>query len=193
MNGSRGHRDVFNRHRKRFAGVVDGKHANGFGDVPGADRRCDVREVRVDLRQRRQGRYLRIRSPDGEARDVAGFDPSSGQGEQRPEGASRPDRATSTDHRPNLEGRGIDRRSVHGRAGKGQRLVTAVTLVGSPFVPYGTAQVIEVQSRRSPNGSRLQVREPDPLRGSRHIRSDPDSGPAGSGKERGSERSTFRR
>ena len=35
------------------------------------------------------------------------------------------------------------------QAGKGQRVVTAVTLVGSPFVPHGTAQVVEVHPKIS--------------------------------------------
>ena len=34
-------------------------------------------------------------------------------------------------------------------AGKGQRIITAVTQVGSPFIPYGTAQVIEVNPKIS--------------------------------------------
>ena len=64
----------------RYAGVVDGRHANGFGEHSGADRRRHVRAVRGDLRQRGQGRYLRLRSPHGEARDAARFDPRSGRG-----------------------------------------------------------------------------------------------------------------
>ena len=35
------------------------------------------------------------------------------------------------------------------QAAKGQRVVTAVTLVGSPFVPYGIAQIIEVHPKLS--------------------------------------------
>lgn len=34
-------------------------------------------------------------------------------------------------------------------AAKGQRVVTAVSLVGSPFIPYGTSQVVEVHPKLS--------------------------------------------
>ena len=37
----------------------------------------------------------------------------------------------------------------YSQASKGQRLVTAVTLVGSPFVPFGDAQVIEIHPKLS--------------------------------------------
>ena len=35
------------------------------------------------------------------------------------------------------------------QAGKGQRIVTAVTLVGAPFIPYGVAQAIQVHPKLS--------------------------------------------
>ena len=37
----------------------------------------------------------------------------------------------------------------YSQAGKGQRVVTAVTLVGSPFIPYGVAQAIEIHPKLS--------------------------------------------
>ena len=37
----------------------------------------------------------------------------------------------------------------YSQAAKGQRVITAVSLVGSPFVPYGTAQVVEVHPKLS--------------------------------------------
>ena len=92
----------------------------------GAARRGCVQALRGDLRERRQGRRFRLGSLDGEARRAQGFDPSSGQGQQRPEGYSRPGRATSSDHRSHLEGCGADRRSLHasreGPAGRDGRL-----------------------------------------------------------------------
>ena len=35
----------------------------------------------------------------------------------------------------------------YSQAAKGQRVITAVTLVGSPFIPHGTAQVIEIHPK----------------------------------------------
>ena len=35
------------------------------------------------------------------------------------------------------------------QAAKGQRVVTAVSLVGSPFIPYKTSQVVEVHPKLS--------------------------------------------
>ena len=37
----------------------------------------------------------------------------------------------------------------YSQVAKGQRVVTAVTLVGSPFVPFGDAQVIEIHPKLS--------------------------------------------
>ncbi len=34
-------------------------------------------------------------------------------------------------------------------AAKGQRIVTAVMLAGSPFVPYSTSQVVEIHPKLS--------------------------------------------
>ena len=35
----------------------------------------------------------------------------------------------------------------YSQAAKGQRVITAVTLVGSPFVPYGVEQIVEVHPK----------------------------------------------
>ena len=35
----------------------------------------------------------------------------------------------------------------YSQAAKGQRVITAVTLVGSPFIPYGTSQVVEIHPK----------------------------------------------
>ena len=35
----------------------------------------------------------------------------------------------------------------YSQAGKGQRVVTAISLVGSPFIPFGVAQVAEIHPK----------------------------------------------
>ena len=34
-------------------------------------------------------------------------------------------------------------------AGTGKRVITAVTLVGAPFIPYGTSQAVEIHPKLS--------------------------------------------
>ena len=129
-------------------GLVDGKHANGWGDIMALVGDLHLRQVCRAVPVQRGCEPLRL--PDGQAGRAAGFDsrarrwPASAQKGIVIRGAQgQPIQMVPV-------WRGVELIvDPYTNAGKGQRTITAVTLVGSPFVPYGTAQVVEVHPKLS--------------------------------------------
>lgn len=128
----------------RIAALVDGKHANGWGDIRLL--------LGVDTFQT----YAGLFQSNG---DMALFDYLAAKvGSVR---VSKRAPAKASDAQKGLavlsaQGQPITVPVWSGvelivdpftQAAKGQRVVTAVSLVGSPFVPYGTAQVVEVHPK----------------------------------------------
>ena len=108
-----GAKETFGTAIERFAGVVDGKHANGFSDVRaliGVNTFALYAALFSNNNKGDLSAYDHLRE---QARRAAGFDSRSGPGRYRPEGDRRPGRATPSDHRSGVEGCGIDRRPVH--------------------------------------------------------------------------------
>ena len=125
----------------RFAALVDGRHANGWGDLQAL--------VGVNT----FAKYAALFMSNG---DVSLADYLAGK-----LGMLRV--STRVPALASMAQKGIVVRSAQAQpitvpiwkgvelivdpytqAAKGQRVITAVTLVGSPFIPYGTAQAVEV-------------------------------------------------
>ena len=143
-----GTKETFGTAIERFAGVVDGKHANGFSDVRALigvntfalyaalfsnNNKGDL-SAYDHLRDKLGGLRVSTRVP---ALDATGQKGIAVLGAQR-QAITVP------------VWRGVELIvDPYTQAGKGQRVVTAVTLVGSPFIPYGIAQAIEVHPKLS--------------------------------------------
>ena len=132
----------------RFAGVVDGKHANGFGDVRaliGVDTFAKYASIFANADKGDLSAYDVLMAKLGTLRVSTRVPGKSNNGQKA--------LAVLTAQRQPITvpiWKGVEIIvDPYTEAGKGQRLVTAVTLVGSPFVPYGTAQVIEVHPKIS--------------------------------------------
>ena len=132
----------------RFAGVVDGKHANGFGDI-----RALIGVSTFAL-------YASIFA-NADKGDISAFDHLTAKlgalrvSTRAPVVASSGQKGLAV---LAAQGQGIQVPLWRGLelivdpytfAGKGQRVVTAVLQYGTPFVPYGVAQVIEVHPKIS--------------------------------------------
>ena len=132
----------------RFAGLVDGKHANGWGDI------------RALIGTKTFEKYAAIFANTNKG-DVSAFDYLAGKlgllrvSTRVPAVASQAQKGLAV---LGAQGQPITVPVWKGvefivdpytQAAKGQRVITAVTLVGSPFVPYGTAQVKEVHPKLS--------------------------------------------
>ena len=143
-----GTKETFGTAIERFAGVVDGKHANGFGDI-----RALIGVATFKL-------YAALFANSNKG-DISAYDHlTSKLGMLRvstrvPAVASSGQKAMAV---LTAQGQPITVPVWRGvelivdpytQAAKGQRVVTAVTLVGSPFVPHGAAQVIEVHPKLS--------------------------------------------
>ena len=143
-----GTKETFGTAIERFAGVVDGKHANGFGDI-----RALIGVATFKL-------YAALFANSNKG-DISAYDHlTSKLGMLRvstrvPAVASNGQKAMAV---LTAQGQPITVPVWRGvelivdpytQAAKGQRVVTAVTLVGSPFVPHGAAQVIEVHPKLS--------------------------------------------
>ena len=130
----------------RFAALIDGTHANGWGDV------------RVLIGTSTFAKYAGLFQSNG---DVSLFDYLSGKlGALR---VSTRVPAVSSMAQKALAVLGAQGQPVtvpiwsgvelivdpYSNAAQGQRVVTAVTLVGSPFVPYGASQVVEIHPKLS--------------------------------------------
>ena len=133
---------------ERLAGVVDGTHANGFGDI-----RALIGVATFAL-------YAAIFANSNKG-DISAYDHlTSKLGMLRvstrvPAVASNGQKAIAV---LGAQGQPITVPVWTGvelivdpytQAAKGQRVVTAISLVGSPFIPYGAAQVIEVHPKLS--------------------------------------------
>ena len=130
----------------RFAGLIDGTHANGWGDV------------RVLIGTSTFAKYAGLFMSNG---DVSLFDYLSGKlGALR---VSTRVPAVNAMAQKGVAVRGAQGQPVtvpiwsgvelivdpYSNAAQGQRVVTAVTLVGSPFVPFGASQVVEIHPKLS--------------------------------------------
>ena len=132
----------------RFAGVVDGKHANGFGDVRaliGVATFAKYAAIFANADKGDISAYDHLMAKLGTLR-VSTRVPAKANNGQKGIAVLTAQRQPITV--PIWKGVEIIV-DPYTEAGKGQRIVTAVTMVGSPFVPYGTAQVIEVHPKIS--------------------------------------------
>ena len=143
-----GTKETFGTAIERFAGVVDGKHANGFGDI-----RALIGVATFKL-------YAALFANSNKG-DISAYDHlTSKLGMLRvstrvPAVASNGQKAMAV---LTAQGQPITVPVWRGvelivdpytQAAKGQRVVTAISLVGSPFIPHGAAQVIEVHPKLS--------------------------------------------
>ena len=132
----------------RFAGIVDGKHASGFGDILAL---IGVNTFKL---------YAAIFANANKG-DISAYDHLRAKlGGLR---VSTRVPAVAANAQKGIAVLGAQRQAItvpvwkgvelivdpYTNAGKGQRTITAVTLVGSPFIPYGVAQVIEVHPKLS--------------------------------------------
>ena len=143
-----GAKETFGTAIERFAGVVDGKHANGFADIRALigvntfalyaslfanSNKGDV-SAYDHLKKMLGGLRVSTRVPALDATGQKGICVLSAQGQP----VTAP------------VWRGLELIiDPYSQASKGQRVVTAVTLVGSPFIPYGIAQAIEIHPKLS--------------------------------------------
>ena len=130
----------------RFAGLVDGKHASGWGDI------------RALIGTATFSKYAALFQSNG---DESLFDYLMGKlGALRvstrvPAVASMAQKGIAlltAQMQPVVVPvwRGVEMIvDPYTQAAKGQRVVTAVTLVGAPFIPFGTAQAVEVHPKLS--------------------------------------------
>ena len=132
----------------RFAGVVDGKHAHGFGDVRaliGVATFAKYAAIFANADKGDISAYDHLMAKLGTLRVSTRVPAKANNGQKA--------LAVLTAQRQPITvpiWKGVELIvDPYTEAGKGQRIVTAVTLVGSPFVPYGTAQVIEVHPKIS--------------------------------------------
>ena len=141
-------KETFGTAVERFAGVVDGKHANGFADV------------RALIGVNTFALYASLFANSNKG-DISAFDHLKKMlGGLR---VSTRVPALAATGQKGITVLGAQRQAItvpiwkgvelivdpYTQAAKGQRVVTAVTLVGSPFVPYGIAQIIEVHPKLS--------------------------------------------
>ena len=96
----------------RFAGLVDGKHANGWGDIRALVGVATFAKYAAIFANADKGDISRLRSPNGQARGSAGFHPRSGRSRHGAERRGRPERARPADHGSGLARRGAAHRSV---------------------------------------------------------------------------------
>lgn len=130
----------------RFAGLIDGKHSNGWGDV-----RALIGTDTFAL-------YAALFQSNG---DMSLYDYLMGKLGGLRVSTRVPAKASSAQKGIAILGaqgqpitvpvwKGVEFIvDPYTQAGKGQRVITALTLVGSPFIPYGTAQAIEFHPKLS--------------------------------------------
>ena len=133
---------------ERFAGLVDGKHANGWGDI------------RALIGVNTFAKYAAIFANANKG-DISAFDHLAAKLGMLRVSTRVP--ALANNGQKGIAVLGAQGQPIvvpvwkgvefivdpYSQAGKGQRVITALTLVGSPFVPYGTAQVIEFHPKLS--------------------------------------------
>ena len=133
---------------ERFAGVVDGIHANGFGDIfalIGVSTFAKYAAVFANADKGDLSAYDVLKSKLGMLRVSTRVPAVAASGQKGIAVLSAQGQPITV---PTWSGIEI-LVDPYTNAAKGQRLVTAVTLVGSPFVPFGDAQVIEVHPKLS--------------------------------------------
>ncbi|MDE2783789.1 MAG: phage major capsid protein [Gemmatimonadota bacterium] len=131
----------------RFAGLIDGKHANGWGDVRAL--------IGTDTFALYAGLF------HGNSGEMSLYDYLAGKLGGLRVSTRVPDKAASAQKGIAVLGaqgqpitlpvwKGVELIvDPYTQAAKGQRVITAVTLVGSPFIPYGTSQVVEIHPKLS--------------------------------------------
>ena len=133
---------------ERFAGVVDGKHANGFGDIRaliGVSTFALYAAIFANADKGDISAYDHLKSKLGMLWVSTRVPAEANNGQKGIAVLSAQLQEITVPVWKGVE-LIVD---PYTQAAKGQRVVTAVTLVGSPFVPYGTAQVIEVHPKLS--------------------------------------------
>ena len=140
--------ETFGTAIERFAGVVDGKHANGFSDVRaliGVNTFALYAALFSNNNKGDLSAYDHLRDKLGMLRvstRVPALDATGQKGICVLTAQGQPVTVPVW--------RGMELIiDPYSQAGKGQRVVTAVTLVGSPFIPYGVSQAIEIHPKLS--------------------------------------------
>ena len=140
--------ETFGTAIERFAGVVDGKHANGFGDISALIGVATFKKYAAIFANSNKGdisAYDHLKSKLGMLRVSTRVPVVASSGQKGIAVLTAQGQPITVPVWKGVE-LIVD---PYTQAAKGQRVVTAVTLVGSPFVPYGFAQVIEVHPKLS--------------------------------------------
>ena len=144
-----GAKETFGTAIERFAGVVDGKHANGFSDVRaliGVNTFALYAALFANANKGDVSAYDHLKSKLGMLRVSTRVPALDATGQKGIAVLSAQGQPVTV---PIWRGVELIIPDPYTQAAKGQRVVTAVTLVGSPFVPYGIAQVIEIHPKLS--------------------------------------------
>ena len=128
----------------RFAALVDGKHAHSMGDIRALIGTATFEAFSALFRNGSNGNLF-----DYLAGKLAGIRVSTRTGAVANMGQKGLAVLTAQGQPVTSPvWRGVELViDPYTQVAKGHRLVTAVTLVGSPFIPYGTAQVVEVHPK----------------------------------------------
>ena len=132
----------------RFAGLVDGKHANGFGDIRaliGVNTFALYAGIFANADKGDISAYDHLMAKLGALRVSTRVPAVAASGQKGIAVLTAQGQAITVPIWKGVE-LIVD---PYTNAAKGQRTITAVTLVGSPFVPYGASQVIEVHPKLS--------------------------------------------
>ena len=130
----------------RFAALVDGTHANGWGDIR-ALIGTKTFELYAGLFQQRGevGLFDYLASKVGALRVSTRVPAVAASGQKGIVILTAQGQPVTVP-----VWRGVELIvDPYTQAGKGQRVVTAVSLVGSPFVPYGVSQAVEIHPKLS--------------------------------------------
>ena len=140
--------ETFGTAIERFAGVVDGKHANGFGDIRaliGVNTFAKYAAIFANANKGDISAYDVLKSKLGMLRVSTRVPAVAASGKKGIAVLTAQDQAITVPVWKGVE-LIVD---PYTQAAKGQPVVTAVTLVGSPFIPYAADQVIEVHPKLS--------------------------------------------
>ena len=143
-----GTKETFGTAIERFAGVVDGKQANGFGDIRALIGVATFKLYAALFANSNKGdisAYDHLTSKLGMLRVSTRVPAVASSGQKGIAVLTAQDQPVTVPVWKGVE-LIVD---PYTQAAKGQRVVTAVTLVGSPFVPYAADQVIEVHPKLS--------------------------------------------
>ena len=143
-----GTKETFGTAIERLAGVVDGTHANGFGDIRaliGVATFALYAAIFANSNKGDISAYDHLKSKLGMLRVSTRVPAVASNGQKAIAVLTAQGQPITVPIWKGLE-LIVD---PYSNAAKGQRVVTAIMLVGSPFVPYGAAQVIEVHPKLS--------------------------------------------